>query len=298
MKVIDWNRCIQLSLFAHDGDPLGLIPSGTSGIYRIRNLVNHCRYIGSSCNVRERLHDHRNRLRRGIHNNKHLQRAFNKYGENRFEFLLIEECEESKLLEREQSYLPPEKTYRALKLRGFYNAVPIAGRVTGIQFSVGEIKRRSDRMKGNQNLKGYVPSEETRRKLSMAGKKSPGLKGQKMKEETKRKISQTTKGRPGRPQSEESKRKISAKATGRKVSEETRQKLSKARKGKPLSEKNRRGISDALKGKQKSPEHLERMRESRKGVATKISAALKGKPKSPEHLESLRMAAAKRRKKP
>lgn len=76
-----------------------------SGIYCIINLVNNKKYIGSSKNIRTRLWCHRAELRHGHHDNCHLQRAWNKYGESNFDFYIIEKCEESLLLEREQFYI-------------------------------------------------------------------------------------------------------------------------------------------------------------------------------------------------
>ena len=51
------------------------------GIYRITNLINSKFYIGSSSNLKKRLYEHQRELNLGIHTNKHLQSAWNKYGE-------------------------------------------------------------------------------------------------------------------------------------------------------------------------------------------------------------------------
>ena len=60
-----------------------------SGIYKIANLVNGKRYIGGSVNLKHRLVCHKSGLRRGRHKNPHLQNAWNKYGEENFEFKII-----------------------------------------------------------------------------------------------------------------------------------------------------------------------------------------------------------------
>lgn len=75
------------------------------GIYGIINLINDKKYIGSSINIRHRFITHKCYLRKNIHSNKHLQSAWNKYGEENFKFELIEECEEDKLIEREQYWI-------------------------------------------------------------------------------------------------------------------------------------------------------------------------------------------------
>lgn len=60
------------------------------GIYMILNIINNKMYIGSSKNVKRRLQEHKRELRKGIHINKHLQNAWNKYGEENFLFKEIE----------------------------------------------------------------------------------------------------------------------------------------------------------------------------------------------------------------
>lgn len=76
-----------------------------SGIYCIINIKNSKRYIGSSKNIRQRLWSHRSKLRKNKHDNAHLQSAWNKYGEQNFDYYILEKCEEKMLLEREQWYI-------------------------------------------------------------------------------------------------------------------------------------------------------------------------------------------------
>lgn len=61
-----------------------------SVIYKIINSVNNKFYIGSTINQYERFRNHRNRLRNNKHHAKHLQAAWNKYGEDAFIFHVIE----------------------------------------------------------------------------------------------------------------------------------------------------------------------------------------------------------------
>lgn len=63
------------------------------GIYMIINILNSKRYVGQATNINERWTNHRRMLRRGVHgitktnpHTDHLQRAWNKYGENNFRF--------------------------------------------------------------------------------------------------------------------------------------------------------------------------------------------------------------------
>ena len=59
------------------------------GIYKIRNLVNKKFYVGSSNNVYERFRAHKKLLRGNRHHCKHLQAAWNKYGEDCFVFKIV-----------------------------------------------------------------------------------------------------------------------------------------------------------------------------------------------------------------
>lgn len=64
-----------------------------SGIYKIINKIDGKYYVGSSYDVKKRWRSHVNDLRRRIHPNIYLQRAWNKFGENSFEFILLKSCE-------------------------------------------------------------------------------------------------------------------------------------------------------------------------------------------------------------
>ena len=76
-----------------------------SGIYCIKNLVNQKKYIGLSNNIARRKREHLYTLRNGKHENKHLQYAWDKYGEENFSFYIIEECSVDMLDEREKYYI-------------------------------------------------------------------------------------------------------------------------------------------------------------------------------------------------
>lgn len=80
-------------------------------IYRIRNVINSKVYIGSTNNVKKRFDTHICNLRNKTHHNKHLQNAWNKYGEDKFEFEIIEECEDSIKFQKEQKYIDKYKYY-------------------------------------------------------------------------------------------------------------------------------------------------------------------------------------------
>lgn len=114
-----------------------------SGIYRITNTINGKIYIGSSVNITERWYRHKRLLRKDAHHNKHLQNAWNKYGESEFTFTIIENCEVDNLTVREQYFLNT--------LKPQYNICPTAGSSLGWKHSE-ETKRHLSKVgMGNKN---------------------------------------------------------------------------------------------------------------------------------------------------
>jgi len=69
----------------------------TSGIYKIRNLVNNKVYIGQSKNLKERKKQHFSALRGNKHWNKILQYSWNKHSEENFRFEIIKYAPEHEL---------------------------------------------------------------------------------------------------------------------------------------------------------------------------------------------------------
>ena len=81
------------------------------GIYFIKNCTSEKLYIGLSTNVENRLSYHKRRLQTGKHKNEHLQNAWKNYGEESFEFGIIEECSEEILPEREKFWISFHKSH-------------------------------------------------------------------------------------------------------------------------------------------------------------------------------------------
>lgn len=75
------------------------------GIYAINNLVNGKKYIGQSTNLYHRQCGHMTNLNNNMHPNQHLQNAWNKYGKEQFEFIIIEYCSIEKLNEKEKYWI-------------------------------------------------------------------------------------------------------------------------------------------------------------------------------------------------
>ena len=71
----------------------------------IKNNINNKSYIGQSINIENRWTHHKSELNNNRHINDYLQNAWNKYGEDNFSFIVIEECKESELNEKEIYYI-------------------------------------------------------------------------------------------------------------------------------------------------------------------------------------------------
>ncbi len=183
-----------------------------SGIYKITNIINDKIYIGSAINFKQRWYQHKYYLKLNKHQNKYLQNAWNKYGNDSFIFEIVEYCEKEKLIEQEQKWMDLTKCFN---LEIGYNLVSFAG-----------------------NQLGFKHSNESKLKMSIA------LKGRKLSEETKLKMK-------GRNHTKETKEKIRLSLKDRKRSEETRRKISENKKGKMQSKNHIEKLSKIRKGKNK-----------------------------------------------
>jgi hypothetical protein len=76
-----------------------------SGVYQILCVPNGKIYIGSAVDLRQRWHGHRHSLRRDKHGNAHLQLAWKVYGEESFEFSVLEYVGDADLLRAEQAWI-------------------------------------------------------------------------------------------------------------------------------------------------------------------------------------------------
>jgi group I intron endonuclease len=134
--------------------------SDVCGIYCIRNKINYKKYIGQSINCRERMTEHKRQLRKNIHENEYLQRSWNKYGAENFEFFIISECEMFDLDKLETDLI--EKLFSHIKKWG-YNV-----EMGGNKPPSPKGKPKSDAWYINQRKAklGHDVSEETRRKIS------------------------------------------------------------------------------------------------------------------------------------
>lgn len=120
-----------------------------SGIYQIRHVASGNRYVGSAVRLVQRWAAHRSLLRKGRHHSGHLQNAWNLYGEQAFEFLVIEYCSRDRLIEREQAHIDSGC---------HYNKAPVAGSPLGVKWSEDARDRASARRRGVPKSAAHVES--------------------------------------------------------------------------------------------------------------------------------------------
>lgn len=144
-----------------------------SGVYLWRNLLNGKEYIGSSSDLRIRLRNYFKISHLERQYSMLINRALLKYGYSNFSLEILEYCEPSVVVEREQYYMDlfqPE-----------YNLLPKAGSRLGHKHSEETIEKLRNHWKGREHSKetleklsalqtGRVLSEETRAKMSASAK--------------------------------------------------------------------------------------------------------------------------------
>lgn len=140
------------------------------GIYGIRNKVNNKMYVGKTLqNFGDRWDCHRAQLRGGYHDNPHLQNAWNKYGENNFEFIILIDCNNNEDLETvNQLEIDEIKKYKQIGLSYNIHDGGDGGLFLGKHLS--EETKRKIGEKNRQNMLGRKLSEETKKKMSNSQK--------------------------------------------------------------------------------------------------------------------------------
>lgn len=145
-------------------------------IYKITNLVDGKVYIGQTINYPKRKRSHISHLINGKHHNEHLQNAWDKYGEDKFEIEIIEECTVSELDMKEKHYID---LHNAINSKYGYNLV-----------DGGQVFRKftlETRKKMSNSLKGRVFSEIHKQRISK------GQIGKEIKQESIEKQKKTAK---------------------------------------------------------------------------------------------------------
>jgi len=115
-----------------------------TGIYEIKCKLTGKIYIGSSVNINRRWMNHKNLLKQNKHYNKYLQSSWNKYGEENFEWRVIEIVDKENLIESELKWFTNTDCHNPDL--GFNLTAPVKG------------------------CFGYKPSNESRLKMSKSAK--------------------------------------------------------------------------------------------------------------------------------
>jgi len=162
-----------------------MLPQDRTGVYLIRNVLDGTIYVGSTTkSFHVRCQGHFHALRAGKHNNRHLQAAFKKYGEDAFVFIIWEFADDVRdILACEQYWMD---WYRANGR--VYNILPRAGTTKGQighPFNDEQKRRMSEKLTGRklprehkENIAAFWTTEE---RIAQSERK----KGKKFKDTTK-----------------------------------------------------------------------------------------------------------------
>ena len=165
------------------------------GVYAIiLNKLTKARYIGGSTNVHSRWVNHKYLLNLGLHDNRKLQQVWTKYGSNSFSFVLLETCDTSVLLEREQFWVdnypfsvllnlcPKSDTPTGVTRSEEFKAkvaATLTGRpcplVTRLKISAAKLGSKHT-LETKMKMRGRKLSAEHGSKISEANKKRVGMK--------------------------------------------------------------------------------------------------------------------------
>lgn len=176
-------------------------------IYEIKCTKTETSYYGQSRDIKRRFDDHKYKLRHNEHYSTEMQDDFNRFGEESFEFSIIEEVDDEMLDKREQYWISKTKLTYNIESGGVKN------------------KRLADSTKKKLSIKAkkrykthsvYINSE-----LAIE-KRSKTNTGKKRTAEFKKRMSELASQRIGEKNS----------FYGKKHSDETKKKISEANKGK------------------------------------------------------------------
>lgn len=155
------------------------------GVYKIVCDISNRYYIGSSKNIKKRYNRHLKDLRNNNYINIHLQRAFNKYGENNFHIEIIQICNEEDLLNIEQELITDNYEYT---------------------FNIGKNAAGGDNLSGNPRRdeiikkisESKMSESERMEKWSKPGEKNPNF-GNTWTDEMRKKASEREKNNLNNP---------------------------------------------------------------------------------------------------
>jgi group I intron endonuclease len=180
-------------------------------IYRITNMVNGNYYIGSAESFERRKWQHLYDLKRGVHKNPRLQAAWNKYGGDMFVFEILEE------IPADRQTFDVENTY-LMKCVGQPDCYNVNVDAFKPRQGIPHTEEAKEKMRAaavvalSEGRGGkFIPSEETRAKMSASAKGNQNALGYKRTAAERAAIRQRVLGNQnflGKQHSEESKDKL------------------------------------------------------------------------------------------
>jgi group I intron endonuclease len=132
---------------------------GKAGVYRFTNKENGQSYVGSSTDLGRRMREYFN-YNHLISKNMIINKALLKYGCSSFSLEIMEYCESSEAVAREQNYLD--------LLKPAYNILPTAGSSLGFKHSeetIAKFKCRKHSDETKAKFKCRKHSDETKAKM-------------------------------------------------------------------------------------------------------------------------------------
>lgn len=180
-------------------------------IYKIINVINNKFYVGSTINMYKRTYNHRRRLRRKDHHCKHLQAAWDFYGEDAFKFVIVEVVSSPEELHDAenrwlQEHFGKDYCYNASKyadtpMRGSEHSEDTKKKISAkVQAALARgaagkyrrsketVRKLSESLKGNNCARGYKRTEAERKAISERMRGTALWLGKKHSEETKLKL--------------------------------------------------------------------------------------------------------------
>lgn len=179
-------------------------------IYKIINAINNKFYIGSAVKFTRRKATHLRMLRAGRHSNKHLQAAWDKYGEAAFVFAVVEEVSDSAdILMTENVWLKAHVGKEHCYNIAMDATAPTLGMTGDKSYRYGKLYPHTEetKLKIGETSKGRTFTDEVNKR------KTAHLHGKPKSIEVRAKISKTLSGAGnpnyGKPRSVEFKEKVS-----------------------------------------------------------------------------------------
>lgn len=185
----------------------------TQCIYEIVNTVNQCKYIGSTVDYTRRVNLHLRLLNKNKHHSRYLQNAWNHYGNEKFEFHILESVfDKNELIVREMFYIsklnPVYNTMRDVKSHiGLKRSDETRKKISLSQ--IGKKHSPETKEKLRQLNLGITQSDETIQKRILSMKSSEKFQQAVKSKSRNDKIKETRIRNGGYTVTEEQKRKIS-----------------------------------------------------------------------------------------